>query len=180
MEITRERNGSMSTLFKEGDFIYYGSGGLCRIDSICEMPFEGARADVPYYILHTLSEPKQTILNPIDNEKVLMRAVMTKAEAEAVLCALPALEPFEAPNSKLLREKYIAAVKSASPMEWGKILRTYETRRRASELRLARVTEAERNFHTQALSLLCAELSLVLDRPFAEISSLIATVLRES
>ncbi len=167
-------------LFKEGDYIFYGSGGLCRIDSICEMPFEGAKVGIPYYILHTLSEPKQTILNPSDNERVLMRPVMTKDEAMNIFAALPSLLPFEAPSSKLLREKYIAAIKSASPTEWGKILRTYETRRRASELRLLRVTEAERNFYTQAMALLCSEIALVLGRAFPEISEHVTDILRRS
>ncbi len=148
-------------LFKEGDYIFYGSGGICIVDSIREMPFEGARAGVPYYVLHTLAEPKQTILNPTDNERVLMRAVMTPKEARDVLTALPSLIPLEAENARALREKYINAIKSASPTEWCRVLCTYETRRRATEARLARVTEAERGFYTQALSLLSAEVALV-------------------
>ncbi len=147
-------------LFKEGDYIFYGSGGICIVDSIREMPFEGARAGVPYYVLHTLAEPKQTILNPTDNDKVLMRAVMTKKEACDVLSALPSLMPFEAENARALREKYMNAIKSASPTEWCRVLCTYETRRRATEAKLARVTEAERGFYTQALSLLSAEVAL--------------------
>ena len=148
-------------LFKEGDFIFYGSGGICRVENVCEMPFEGAREGVPYYILHTLSEPKQVIMNPTDNDKVLMRAVMTEDEAKSMLASLPFAEPFDAPNAKALREKYITAIKSAIPSEWARVLVTYESRRRKSEAKLARVTEAERGFYNQALALLAAELALV-------------------
>jgi CarD family transcriptional regulator len=146
--------------FKVEDYIYYGSGGICRIDDICESPFEGAPRGVTYYVMHTMSEPKQTILNPVHNDRVVMRAVMTKEECDAVLSALPSLKPFEASNAKLLREKYLGAMKSASPTEWGRVLRTYTVRRAAALSRLVRVTDAERTFFENAMRLLGGEIAL--------------------
>ena len=167
-------------LFKEGDYIFYGSGGICRIDSITEMPFEGAREGVPYYVLHTLSEPRQVIFNPTVNDKVLMRAVMTKKDTKELLDSLGDLEPFEAQSAKLLREKYIAAIKSGLPAEWVKILVTYEKRRLAAEMHLVRVTEAERGFYTQALSLLAAETALVEGISLIEASALFSQALKRT
>lgn len=165
-------------LFEEGDFIFYGSGGICRVESVCEMPFEGAKEGVPYYILHTLSEPKQTIMNPIDNDRVLMRAVMTADEAKNVLDSLPSAVPFEAPNAKALREQYITAIKSADPREWARVLVTYESRRRKTEAKLARVTEAERGFYNQAFSLLSAEAALVTGTAIQSIMAKIAEIMK--
>ena len=161
--------------FKEKDYVYYGSGGICLIDSICEKPFEGAREDTLYYVMHTLSEPRQTIWNPVDNTRVLMRAVMTRAEAETVLASLKELSPMTAPNAKLLREKYIQAMKSCDPTEWGRIIRTYEIRKRAADEHLLRVTEAERNFHDNALRLLATEVALACGISTAEAETMICS-----
>lgn len=162
--------------FKEGDYIFYGSGGICRIDSICEMPFEGAKEGVPYYVLHTLAEPKQVIWNPVENDKVLMRAVLTRDEAENVLSSLTSLTPLEAPCAKLLREQYIGAMKSCDPTEWARVIHTYSVRRRAAEAKLLRVTEAERNFHDNAIRLLAAEVALVLGATYAEAEARIRAI----
>ena len=75
---SRERRHGM---FEINDFVFYGMTGICRIDAICENPFEGAPAGVLYYVLNTLTEPKQTIFNPVVNEKVRIRPVMTECDA---------------------------------------------------------------------------------------------------
>ena len=146
--------------FKADDYIFYGTDGICQIDDICENPFEGAPAGVCYYVLHTVKEPRQTIWNPVDNERVLMRAVMTLEEIDALLYSLPSLEPFSAPNAKLLREKYIAGVKSGSPTEWGRVMQTYLFRLAIRDGSV-RVTDAERAFYDNAHTLLSEEIALV-------------------
>lgn len=157
--------------FKTDDYIYYGSDGLCRIDDICENPFEGAPAGVCYYVMHTLSEPRQTIWNPKGNERVLMRAVMTVDEIEELFSCIPSLDPFSAPNAKLLREQYLRSIKSGLPIEWGRVMRTYQERKRAERERLVRVTEAERGFYENARHLLSDEIALVTGKEPHEIEA---------
>ena len=155
-------------MFEINDFVFYGMTGICRIDAICENPFEGAPAGVLYYVLNTLTEPKQTIFNPVANEKVRIRPVMTECDATAFFSVLPTLTPFEGASAKQLRDAYLTALKSGDPSSWGRILRTYRTRLRLAEAKLARVTDAERNFYEQALRLLGAEIALALSIPLHE------------
>lgn len=146
--------------FKVNDYIYYGTDGICQIDDVCENPFEGAPAGVCYYVLHTVKEPRQTIWNPTENDRVPMRAVMTEGEIDALLSSLPSLEPFCAPSAKLLREQYLGAVKGGVPEEWGRVMRTY-LYRLAIRDGSVRVTDAERGFFDSARALLSAEIALV-------------------
>ena len=147
-------------MFKVNDYVFYSSGGICRIDAVCEEPFEGAPKGVCYYVLHTLAEPKQVIWNPVNNEKVLMRHVLTDAEADELLDLFPTLPPLEGDGAKALREQYIAAVKSGQPTEWGRVLITVRLRERAEAVRLTRVTDAEHGFFDNAKRLIAAELAL--------------------
>ena len=167
-------------MFQINDFVYYGSGGICQVDDVCTEPFEGAPADVRYYVLHTVSEPRQTIWNPVLNDRVLMRAVMTPDEIDDLLCTAGELEIFSAPNAKLLREQYIGAIKSGLPTEWARVLRTYRERCRLERIGQARVTDAEHNFFDAARKCLAAELSLVLHITEREAGTRIDTVFCDS
>ena len=162
---SRERG---QTMFKANDYVFYGMTGICRVDDVCERPFEGAPTGVLYYVLHTLTEPKQTIINPVSNDKVRIRPVMTASEADAFFSLLPTLSPLEGNSAKQLRDAYITSIKSGDPALWGRILRTYRTRLHLAEAKLARVTDAERNFYEQALRLLGAEIALALSISLAE------------
>ena len=146
--------------FKVNDYIFYGTDGICQVDDVCENPFEGAPAGVCYYVLHTVKEPRQTIWNPTSNDRVLMRAVMREDEIDALLSSLSSLEPFCAPSAKLLREKYLSAIKGGAPEDWGRVMKTYLYRLSICDGSV-RVTEAERVFGDSARALLSAEIALV-------------------
>lgn len=162
-------------MFNVNDYVFYGANGICRIDDITKEPFAGAPKDVLYYVLHTLSEPKQTILNPVTNEKVPMRYVMTREESEQFFLLLPTLAPLEGSSAKQLRDAYIGAIKSGDPILWGRILRTYLTRLHLAEAKLARVTDAERNFYETARRLLAQEIALATNAVFLDIEERLHT-----
>lgn len=150
-------------MFQVNDYVFYGTSGVCRVDAICTEPFEGAPVGVDYYVLHTISEPKQTIWNPVSNDKVFMRHVITHDEALTFLALLPSLPVLEGESAKQLRDAYITSIKSGIPENWGRIMRTFRTRLRMAEAKLCRVTDAERNFYENARRLLAVEISLALD-----------------
>ncbi len=147
-------------MFKVNDYIFYSSGGICRVEDICEEPFEGAPKGVCYYVLHTTSDPKQVIWNPVNNDKVLMRPVLTREEARALLARLTDLTPFEGDGAKALREQYITSIKSGMPESWGRVLVTVCLRERAAAAKLTRVTDAEHGFFDNAKRLIANELAL--------------------
>ena len=145
--------------FKVNDYIFYGTDGICQIDAVCENPFEGAPEGVCYYVLHTVKEPRQTIWNPVLNDRVLMRYLLNADELDELLLSLPYAEPFSAPNAKLLREKYLGAIKSGMPSEWCRVIRTYTCRCAVSDGSV-RVTDAEKGFFDSARALLAAEIAM--------------------
>ena len=152
-------------MFQVNDYIFYGVNGICRVENICTEPFDGATPGVLYYVLQTIAEPKQTIWTPVNNTKATLRYIMTQEEAEGYFSLLPTLSVLEGDSAKQLRDAYITAVKSGLPENWGRIMRTYRARLRLSEAKLARVTDAERNFYETARRLLANEISHALGIP---------------
>lgn len=165
-------------MFKVNDYVFYGANGVCQIDDICTDPFEGAPKGLLYYVLHTLSEPRQTILNPVTNDKVRMRCVMTEAEAVGFFSLLPTLSPLEGNSAKQLRDAYIDAIKSGDPAAWGRVMCTYCTRLRLAEAKMTRVTDAERNFYESARRMLAIEISLALSLPIPQVEKQLTDALK--
>ena len=164
-------------MFKVNDFVFYGVNGVCQIDDICTEPFAGAPNGILYYVLHTLTEPRQIIFNPVNNERVRMRHVMSEEEARNFFSLLPTLSPMEGSSAKELRDSYIKAIKSGEPTEWGRVMRTYRARLRLSDARLTRVTDAERSFYENARRMLATEIGLALSLPVSEVEGQLTDVL---
>lgn len=166
-----------TTMFEVNDYVFYGVNGVCQIDDIRQEPFDGAPKGILYYVLHTLSEPRQIIFNPVNNEKVRMRHVMSKSEAKDFFSLLPTLSPLEGSSAKQLRDAYISAIKSGEPTAWGRVLCTYRTRLRLADARLTRVTDAERAFYENARRMLAAEIGLVLSLPVLDVEKQLSDTL---
>ena len=76
-------------MFKVGDKIIYGECGVCTVDEIA--PLESAPADKMYYRLSPYIG-SGTYFTPVDSN-AYMRHVMTREEAEALIDAIPGIEP---------------------------------------------------------------------------------------
>ncbi|MBQ1303026.1 MAG: CarD family transcriptional regulator [Firmicutes bacterium] len=97
--------------FQEGDLIIYGSTGVCRVDSVMKPDREAARhgfdRERTYYVLKPLYH-SETIYVPTDNEKVFMRPVIEKEEAQRLIDMIPTItaEAIPADSPQELRNYY--------------------------------------------------------------------------
>ena len=78
-------------MFKVGDKIVYGESGVCTVEKIEPLNMEGANKDKLYYQLSPLIG-SSTLFVPVDTG-VYMRHVMSRDEAEALIDAIPGIEP---------------------------------------------------------------------------------------
>ena len=71
-------------MFCVGDIVVYGAQGLCKVDGIGPLPMKFADKSKRYYTLHTCKQPSMTIYAPVDNQTVVMRQPLNRAQAEAM------------------------------------------------------------------------------------------------
>ena len=69
-------------MFCVGDIVVYGAHGLCKVDGIGPLPMKFADKSKRYYTLHTCKQPSMTISAPVDNQTVVMRQPLNRAQAE--------------------------------------------------------------------------------------------------
>ena len=68
-------------MFSVGDFIVYGANGVCKITNIGPMAVPGTLKKKMYYTMTPCYIRDSSIFTPVDNERVVMRKVMTRDEA---------------------------------------------------------------------------------------------------
>lgn len=78
-------------MFQKGESVVYGNLGVCKVRDIVTRKFEGLSEAHPYYVLEPLYQGG-TLYVPADNPKIALRAVLTAAEANRLIDAIPTVE----------------------------------------------------------------------------------------
>ena len=155
-------------MFQIHDTIFYPSGGICVIDDIRVVPFDGM-PDRNYYIIHPTERPQETFFVPVDSDKIRLRRLIDRAKAEWLMAHLAEIAPIEESNIKLLKERIAESLACCECVEWARVLRTVERHREIRAGRSRRISDTERAWADTARRCLAAELAAVLERPQAEV-----------
>ena len=75
-------------MFQPGELVVYGSTGVCRVEGFGGLDQPGEDRGKRYYLLKPLWQDGM-IYAPVDSEKVPMRPVMSREEAEALIGRMP-------------------------------------------------------------------------------------------
>lgn len=110
-------------MFEINDYIVYGNMSVCKVIDVCTP--KGIIGNKKYYKLEPIYEHGSTIYTPVNNEKVIMRKVITKEEAEKIIDCIPAIDIMESDlEEKLMEEEYKKAIKTNDNKEWIKVIKT--------------------------------------------------------
>ena len=148
--------------FSKNEHVFHESGGVCKISDIQMAPLDGMPKDRTYYIMQPVHDPNSVIYVPTDSDVIFVRSLLDRTEAEALLSEIDRIELIDEQNAKLLRTKYIDAMRTHLPREWIRVIKTVTARMRTLALRSQRISETERSYYETAKRHLCTELSLVL------------------
>ena len=149
-------------MFEKGDYMVYGTTGVCQVEEITELKMQGSSDAKLYYVLRPCFQKGNTIFTPINNEKIVMRGVMSKAEAEELVARIPEIEVFRETDDKEREKQYKEAIKSGNSGEWIRIIKTCYLRSRKREAEGKRATTVDERYFRAAEEHLYAELSVTL------------------
>lgn len=160
----------MPRTFQKDEYVFYASGGICKILDVQFAPLEGMPADREYYIMRSIHDKSGLIYVPKDNQSIFIRPLLSADHAELLLKNLSQILPIIEENGKLLRAKYLEAMDKHDPGEWVRIIKTAYNRKNEFPDRVQRLSEGERDLVARAKCFLYTELSLALDVPEKEIA----------
>jgi len=111
--------------------IVYGSMGVCRVEAVETRVLPKGAGEAQFYVLKPIYQTC-SVSTPVDNDKIIMRPVISRDEAENLIDTIPNIHA-EAYHNKVLRqlsEHYESIIKlydCAKLIEL--ILSTYDKRR---------------------------------------------------
>ena len=72
---------------KKGEYVVYGSNGICLVEDVCDFSFSADIPKKPYFILKPKNDPHSLIYIPCDNEILVarLRSVFPKEQIEALI-----------------------------------------------------------------------------------------------
>lgn len=165
-------------MFQPDEYVFYGSGGICRITDIQTAPLDNMPADRLYYVMQSIHDQNGVIYVPVDSDCVFLRRLLNREEAEALLDEIPAVGTIEESNAKLLRSKYTEAMRTHEPLEWVRVIKTVYRRTGEKAGRAQRLSETERSFAESAKRYLYSELALALGLQDTDMESYITEHIR--
>lgn len=157
-------------MFKVGDYIIYGSNGVCKVEEVGTLEVSGVPKDKIYYTLNPVYSKGSKIFTPIDNDKVVMRPIITESEAKEIIDGIKEIEELLIDETSKRENVYKESMKKCDCLEWIRIIKTLYTRKRIRLSEGKKVATGDEKYLRQAEDYLYGELaiSLHIDRDKVE------------
>ena len=166
-------------MFQINEYVNYGDKGVCTVDEIGTPPISGVEKDRKYYILHPVYAKGRTIYTPVDNEKVIMRKILTRQEAIELIDKIPKTDTIWVENEKFRENNYRMAMRSYDCQEWSKVIKTLYLRKEERESEGKTFTATDDKYLRMAEECLYGELSISLGLSKEKVEEYIAQRLKE-
>lgn len=162
-------------MYQAGEFIVYGTGGVCEVTAVGYPDF--AQDEKRLYYTLTPVSGTETIYVPVDST-VFMRPVITKEKAEELIASIPAIEEdsFTTHSMRMANEHYQAVLQSHSCEDLVQLIKTVYAKSRRNG---RRVSQIDQRYRKRAEDLLHSELSVALGIPVSEVQPYIARAVAE-
>ncbi|MBR6403330.1 MAG: CarD family transcriptional regulator [Eubacterium sp.] len=149
-------------MFDVGDYIIYGSNGVCKITNVGPMKVSGLSKDKLYYTLIPCYIRDSEIFTPVDNERVVMRKVMTKDEAVRFVDGIKAIGKLKIIEEKKRENEYRQAILSCDPKVLVELMKTIKERMDARLADGKKITASDAKYFHIAEEGLFGELAISL------------------
>lgn len=149
-------------MFSVGEYIVYGTTGVCKVEAVGPMQMLGVSKEKLYYTLMPLYSKGSKVFIPVDNDKVVMRPVLTRDEAESLVKDIPSIELLWVADEKRREDIYKTALRTCDCREWIKIIKTLYLRKMSRIAEGKKVTVSDGKYLHMAEERLYEELALAL------------------
>lgn len=168
-------------MFQPGELLVYGTTGVCRVEEITTPDITRADRGRRYYLLKPLYQDG-VIYAPVDSDKVPIRPVISREEAEALIDLIPSIraEACRAPTLQVLAQHYQSAVRSHDCKELLELMMSIYAKQRQAEAQKRRLGMVDERYMKQAERLLYGELSAALNIPYEDVQPYIVRRVEES
>ena len=134
-------------MFKVGDWVIYGGKGVCKVVNIGKLESMSVAKNKDYYTLEPVHFSESRIFTPVDNQKVVIRSVITKEAAMELIDEIPQIETLWITDEKRRELEYKEALKTCECRELVKIIKTIYQRKQSRLEVGKKMTASDEKFH---------------------------------
>lgn len=160
-------------MFNIGDLIVYGNNGVYTVAEYCKSPVDKNDTRT-FYLLRPLYESASNIImTPVSNDRVVMRGLISKDEAYAIIDKIPYISELTVEHERARRDRYKEALSSGNLEQYVSIIKSVHTRREMVTKCKKRLSETDAEYEKRAKFCLYSEFASVFDIPFDTVEAFI-------
>lgn len=152
-------------MFERGEYIIYGTSGVCRVEDVTTMNMKDVPRDRLFYVLVPSGQKGGRIFTPVDNQKTYMRRILNREEASDLIDQIPGIEELWITNEKQREENYKECMKSCDCRQWIRVIKTLYLRKLERGAQGKRITATDEKYLKMAEDYLYSELEIPLGIP---------------
>lgn len=161
--MSNEYNKEGERMFEIGDLIIYGNNGVCRVTGIGNPDSLSVPKDKLYYTVEPLYHTGTKIYTPVDNDKVVMRPIITKEEALKLIDTIKEIDGLWIADEKRRESDYKETIKKCDCRELVKIIKTIYLRKQSRIKEGKKITSSDEKYFRIAEENLYGELAISLN-----------------
>ena len=161
-------------MFEKNQLIMCGGHGVCRVVNVTGNPFDRFDKVRRFYVLEPVFEKASTVYMPVDNEKVVMRRIMNREEAEELIDNMTEIETVWIKEEKGREQMYKDAIRTYDCQSLVQIIKTLYLRRQNRINAGKKALSSDEQYLRKAEALLYSEMSVALDIPKEEVQGYIS------
>lgn len=166
-------------MFQKGDYIIYGSSGVCLVEEVGPMDMAGTVRGKLYYTLRPMYSGSSTIFTPTDNDKIVMRYILTRDEAERCMEGAELAEPLEIRDERKREEIYREVLRGCDCDDCVRLLKTLYGRQNVRLENGKKVAALDERYMKMAEESLFGELAVSLGEEREEVREKVYTKISE-
>lgn len=160
-------------MFAVGDYIIYGNNGVCKVETIGPVDCASTN-DRLYYTLTPIYTKGSKVFTPIDNDKVIMRPIISREEAIDLVDDISNIDVLWIQDDRKRDECYNQALKTCDCRELIKIIKELYLRKQSRIAEGKKVTTSDERYLHLAEESLYGELALALGIEKTEVKDYIS------
>lgn len=167
-------------MFTVGDFIVYGANGVCKVTNVSRMACPGMAKKRLYYTMTPCYIRDSSIFSPVDNDRVVMRKVMTKDEAVEFVDRMDEIDELLIQDDKKREQEYKEAVMTCDPHTLVALLKTITHRMQERVQDGKKTTASDMKYSSIAEDNLYGELAVSLEMNKSDVKNYVRCHVQEA
>lgn len=163
-------------MFSAGEKIVYGQTGVCVIEDIAEKELIKNQKRL-YYVLKPLNQQNNIIYAPADSDKIFIRPVMTREEAEKLILQIPEIVS-KIKQGVLSVDDYREKLSSRKSLELVELTAIIYEKKKIAKSNKKKLGFSDEKYMHIAENMLFGELAVSLDIPIEQVPGYIENKLK--